>query len=588
MIQNEHASTISDASGSTPPTNHPGSLTRRQFIASATAGAVGTITAGAVGYTVTHSKASAEETGTGATEVEEDQRSSDNPTVRKHVDVVPATSQWAMPAYVDKPDEVLTYDMVCVGSGLGGFSAGLTALQEGVKSVAVVERSDALGGNTAMAEGLTAIDTDLLKEAGFEDLNPDIIIQKEFDWHHYICDATLWSTVLRNNPDDINWLMDQGVKLVACVATGGADYPTHHIYEGHRGTSAIKALNERFVEAGGTVLTNTRVTHMLMDDNTVAGVQCITREGKVINIACKAVVLATGGAGANKDIVDLWTERNSDNQSWLGSPYITGDGIMLAVEAGMGKPYHLGGPGLGARVEPLDLASHFNCAAALESCDLWVNQDGRRFFNEGVTLSFYAPVNAIESQCFTYSVFDQGVMDHYVNDGADVGWAQYVKKGTLLTNAPDEVDREIRLGNPYVFKADTLEELADQIGFDDEAKQTFLDTVEEYNGFCRDGNDAKFFKDPYYLRELKTPPFYGARLKAGVVSQKGGVHCNCKAEVIKMTGKRINGLYVTGLDCGGFQSQTTGITIPGSVQGYALGMGRLSGKNGAAYILGNE
>ena len=55
-----------------------------------------------------------------------------------------------------------------------------------------------------------------------------------------------------------------------------------------------------------------------------------------------------------------------------------------------------------------------------------------------------------------------------------------------------------------------------------------------------------------------------------------------------MNGRRLNGLYVSGLDCGGFQSQTTGITIPGSVQGYSLGMGRLCGKHGAAYILGTE
>ena len=73
-----------------------------------------------------------------------------------------------------------------------------------------------------------------------------------------------------------------------------------------------------------------------------------------------------------------------------------------------------------------------------------------------------------------------------------------------------------------------------------------------------------------------------------MVSQKGGVHCNAKGEVIRMNGARLNGLYVAGLDCGGFQSQTTGITIPGSVQGYALGMGRLCGKNGAAYVLGTE
>lgn len=550
-----------------------GGVTRRQLLRGTAWGALGAAAMGLAGCAVPATEEAVAKTRGG------------NPTCPPHVDVVPPDSPWAMPAWVDEPDEVLDYDLVCIGSGMGGYSAALTALQEGVPRVLIVERADKTGGGTAMAEGLTAIDTPWMKEKGFAHVDPDTIIQKEFDWHHYICDATLWSTVLRNNPDDFNWLLDQGVEIVACVATGGAEYPTHHVYEGHRGVSAINALHARFEEAGGELMCRTRATHMIMDDGTVAGVQCITEDGRCVNIMAKAVVLATGGIGGNKDIVEYWTERNSDNQVWLGCPTATGDGVMLAVEAGMGKPYHLGGPGLGADVPPLDLASHFNCAAALESCNLWMNQDGHRFFNEGVTLNFYAPVNAIESQCKTFSVFDSEIMRHYTDEGADVGWAQYVPKKTKMVNAPAECDREIAEGNPFVFKTDTLEEMAEQMGI---PVSTFMETVEEYNGFCREGKDTKFFKDPYYLREIKTPPFYGARLKAGVVSQKGGVHYNSKGEVIKMSGQRVPGLYVAGLDCGGFQSQTTGITIPGSVQGYALGMGRQCGRNGAAYILGTE
>ena len=550
-----------------------GGVTRRQLLRGTAWGALGAAAMGFAGCVVPATEEAVAKTRGG------------NPTCPPHVDVVPPDSPWAMPAWVDEPDEALDYDLVCIGSGMGGYSAALTALQEGVGRVLIIERADKTGGGTAMAEGLTAIDTPWMKEKGFAHVDPDTIIQKEFDWHHYICDATLWSTVLRNNPADFNWLLDQGVEIVACVATGGAEYPTHHVYEGHRGVSAIAALHKKFEEAGGELMCRTRATHMIMDEDAVAGVQCITEDGRCLNIAARAVVLATGGIGGNKDIVEYWTERNSDNQVWLGCPTATGDGVMLAVEAGMGKPYHLGGPGLGADVPPLDLASHFNCAAALESCNLWLNQDGHRFFNEGVTLNFYAPVNAIESQCKTFAVFDSEIMRHYTDDGADVGWAQYVPKKTKMVNAPAECDREIAEGNPFVFKTDTLEEMAEQMGI---PVSTFMETVEEYNSFCRDGKDTKFFKDRYYLREIKTPPFYGARLKAGVVSQKGGVHCNSKGEVIKMSGQRIPGLYVAGLDCGGFQSQTTGITIPGSVQGYALGMGRLCGANGAAYVLGTE
>lgn len=501
------------------------------------------------------------------------------PAATSGIQVVPADSEWAMPDYVAVPDETLSADLVVVGSGMGGMTACLTAQERGL-SVIVVERAAALGGGSAFAEGCFAVNTPFLAALGFEDVDVDTILQKEFEWHHYICDATLWQTVIRNNPEDFQWLQDQGVVI---VETGGGRYgsvPTQHMYEGHRGKNAIRVMAELAVSRGGQILSDTRATHMLMTDDAVAGVQCVNR-GRVLNISAPAVVLATGGAGGNKDMIEQWTNRNTDNQYWLGCPTATGDGIALAVEAGMGKPYRLGGPGLGACVEPLDLNSHFGTAAAVESMDLWVNQDGKRFFNEDKTVTFFAPLNAIESQCKTFSIFDQGIMDHYINDGCDVGWAKYCRAGTKLVDAMDECERELASGNPYVFKANTLEDLVTQMGL---PVTTTLATIEEYNGFCRKGADPVFYKDPYFLRQISTAPFYGARLKGAVVSQKGGVHCNSSGEVITREGKIIPGLFVAGLDCGGFQSQTTGITIPGSVQGYALGMGRQCGRSAADYV----
>lgn len=508
-----------------------------------------------------------------------------NPTIGPIVEAVPANSPWAMPEYIDTPDEVLEAQLVCVGAGLGGMSAALTALQNGLSNVIVVERSDDVGGQSAQAEGITGIDTKWQHDLGYksEDINVDAMLQKEFDWHHYICNATLWRAVFSRNGADLQWLIDTcGPDTI--VGCGGGRYgsvPTHHFYKHNRGREMTIALADSIRSAGGEIMLNTRAIHMLMDDGKVAGIQCLTSDGKCINIMTPAVVLATAGAGANKDLIERWSERNTDNQYWHGIPTVTGDGIMLAVEAGMGKPFRFGGPGFAAGVEPLMLESHFCIAAAMESRGIWLNQDGERFYNEANNKLVYPPVNAIESQDRTFVIFDQDAMDYYKTKGVVNGWAQYAYPGELLTSAEEECEAEIAKGNPYVFKSDSLEEMLEAMQLPVEQGMA---SIEHYNQLVDNGEDTEYFKPADYLNAVRQPPFYGARLKALIISQKGGIHCNNKGQVTTRQGKAIPGLYVAGMDCGGFQSQTTGITIPGSVQGYALGMGRICGENTAAYV----
>ncbi|WP_165045868.1 FAD-dependent oxidoreductase [Adlercreutzia sp. ZJ138] len=511
-----------------------------------------------------------------------------NPTIGPIVEAVPANSPWAMPEFIDEPDEEMTCDLLCVGAGLGGMTAALTAMQNGVKNVIIVERADDVGGQSAQAEGITGIDTKWQHELGYssEDINVDFILQQEYDHHHYICNSTLWRAVFKRNSTDLQWLIDTcGPDTI--VGCGGGRYglPTHHFYKHNRGHEMCNALADACREAGAQILLNTRAIHVLMDNGTLVGMQCLTSDGKCINIHIKAAVLATAGAGANKDLIERWSERNTDNQFWHGIPTVTGDGIMLAVEAGMGKPFRFGGPGFAAGIEPLMLESHLNIAAAMESRGVWLNQDGLRFYNEAANKQVYPPVNAVESQDRTFVVFDQNAMDYYKTKGVVNGWAQYAYPGEQLLNAEAECDEEIAKGNPYVFKTDSLEEMFEQMQL---PVETAMETIEHYNAMVDTGEDTEFFKPKDYLEAVRRPPFYGARLKAMIISQKGGIHCNNKGEVTTRQGKSIPGLYVAGMDCGGFQSQTTGIKIPGSVQGYALGMGRISGENSAAYILGLE
>lgn len=186
------------------------------------------------------------------------------------------------------------------------------------------------------------------------------------------------------------------------------------------------------------------------------------------------------------------------------------------------------------------------------------------FYNEANNKLVFPPVNAIESQDRTFAIFDQEAMDYYKTKGVVNGWAQYAYPGQLLTSAEEECDAEIAKGNLYVFKSDSLEEMLTAMQLPVERS---LASIEHYNQLVDNGEDTEYFKPADYLNAVRTPPFYGARLKAMIISRKGGIHCNNKGEVTTRQGKSIPGLYVAGMDRGGFQSQTTGITIPGSVQG---------------------
>lgn len=266
---------------------------------------------------------------------------------------------------------------------------------------------------------------------------------------------------------------------------------------------------------------------------------------------------------------------------WCGAQGLTGDGIRMACEAGMGEPFRLMAPIVGTTVEPLGVASHLASLGAMNPYALWVNQNGIRFTDEGLTRAYTTSVNAVESQIKTFSIVDQNLFDRLVQEGdMNVGWGYYVNKGTALSDAPKELERELKANSENVFKADTIDELAKQMGID---PATLKNTVEEYNALVDSGADTLHGKKPEYLAEVRTGPFYGFRVKGSKVNMFGGIHINSNVEVVREDGSVIPGLYATGVECGGFQGETYGITVPSSCQGISLSTGRRSAKNAAAY-----
>jgi fumarate reductase flavoprotein subunit len=480
------------------------------------------------------------------------------------------------------PDETIDADIVILGSGMGGMSAAVTAAEEGAR-VVVLEKQAALGGGTNFAEGVFGMGSELQKEAGVTgDLND--LLEIELSYQRYLVDYTLWKFVAEGAEENLVWLMDHGVEFVELGMGPYAGIRTQHMYVDHRGSNMIAKLEEAARNLGVEIYLNTPGVHLLMDGEKVVGVQAESGD-HVLNVNAKAVILATGSAGENEELFNQYTTRTAEKYMWCGAPGLTGDGIRMAGEAGMGEPFRLMAPIVGTTVNPLGVASQLASLAAMNPYALWVNQDGIRFTDEGQTRAYTTSANAVESQVKTFSIVDQGLFDYLVNtEGHQVGWGYYVNKGTPLTKAPEEMERELENGNPDVFKADTMAKLAEQMGVDPAVLEK---TVDEFNALVDAGEDTVHRKKPEYLREVRTGPFYGFRVKGSKVNMFGGIHINSNVEVVREDGSVIPGLYAAGVECGGFQGETYGLTVPSSCQGIALSTGRRSAKNAAAYATQN-
>lgn len=475
-------------------------------------------------------------------------------------------------------DREMETDIVVLGSGMAGLAASIEACEQG-SSVVLLEKEGALGGNTAVAEGVFGVGSRLQKELGITVDVQDILTQ-EFEFHHYNLNTRLWETIANNSAQDIDWLMDHGVEFKT-VTTPAVGPKCWHVFKDSHGFEAVNTLAAAAEDLGTQIMQSTPGISLLMDGDRVVGVRAQDAEDSLIDIRAKAVVLATGGMAASDEELIKRTCAESGKFCYLGVEGPTGDGLKMAEQAGMGKAGRITVCNIGINVEDLGFFNQFGVCMGMEPTNLWVNEDGVRFFPESSTFLMTTAGNAIMNQHKAFSIIDQASFDRLMAEGPILGQETATVAGQPCQDLKDNVDKALDRGNRNVFVADTLEELAEQMEIDPD---TLIETVDEYNGFCDAGADPVYNKSPEYLVKVSVGPFYGARLATNVLSTFGGVRVNKNMEVIKAEdGAPIPGLYAAGIDCSGFQGDTYGIIIAGSTQGVALGGGRIAGSNATAF-----
>lgn len=456
---------------------------------------------------------------------------------------------------VERTPQTLECDVVIVGAGGAGLTAAIQASQDGA-SVIVLEKMPMVGGNSLKATGgMNAAGTRFQAALGITDSGVQEFITDTMNGGHQLNDLELVTTMAQQSSDAVDWLADLGAELPKVAATGGTVHK--YLHEPADGSAVGSFLVEKLSAAcdtmGITVMLNTEATELIMDGGRAAGVLAHDREHDY-TINAKAVVLATGGFGAN---YEMMTSYNSALAGAVTTNHAgaTGDGINMAVAVGADtvdmKQIQLH-PTVYQETGLLVSESVRSMGGIL------VNAEGRRFTNDMSTRDAVSNAELEQPGSYAYIIFDQRV----VNDLHST--QKYINSGLTVS-------------------ADTYEELAKLMGLEGAAVQNFVDTMEKWNAAVASGKDSEFGRNNGMDEGLSTAPYYAIKIAPGIHHTMGGLRINTSGEVLKTDGTAIPGLFAAGEVTGGVHG---GNRIGGNAVCDFVVFGRIAGSSAAAYVQG--
>lgn len=476
--------------------------------------------------------------------------------------------------------------IVVIAAGPSGLSAAVQAAEDGAE-VIVVEKAAAVGGAANMGMGPLGIGTRYQKQN-----MTDISVEKAFsmfmEYTHYNVDARLVKRYFEQSAETIEWLEDMGVEFEGAFRYFPKSEATWHIVKtdagiGPRAASFMnKALYARAQELGVKVLLETPAKKIIMENGKVAGVLAEDKDGNEVKITCRAAIICTGGAGCNKQfILEETGYRHGEDMFNFAIPGIMGDGLRMAWEAGADKlPVRIEQTAVVVGVDDLpgSIANIFG------QPNLLVNKFGKRFMNEDEMQNGTYLSNAVSHQKDRtgYSIVDTSIVKYYMRNGVDN--VSLVRPDPDVSDFIQGIAMAQENGNMDLIVADTIEELAQKAGIDEDS---LVNTVEDYNDYC-DSVDEEFFKPKKYLRPLIKAPYYCAKICPGGYGTVGGIRINENCEACGKDFEPIPGLYAAGADSCNIYDDSYMFLLPGNSMGYAVNTGRIAAMSASEYIDSEE
>ena len=503
-------------------------------------------------------------------------------------------------------------DICVVGAAGSGMAAAIVAKQKGAGSVLLLEKQHAPGGCTVMSAGMMGVDTPVQRRFGFH-YSTDEAFHQVMNLFNWGVDAKLVRKWINGSGENFEWLEELGVKYDFCC-TETADereFENYHHRMGEwdgekwvmkmQGPVLVRALRENCEKYGVELMTNTRASHLLIEDGRVTGVKAENAEGELI-VHAGAVILATGSFSSNPELVKRFfaSDEYKDVRFMGGLPHSTGDGILMAEEAGA----FIG------RTGALYIGPHNHYPKASEVVSVLmrrphymkVNISGERFVDESLPMTNtfgWMQCVSVDKQpgkrCYT--ILSQKNIDDLMADKvhnpprwdtgcqldapASFGPGPDFEKGqdplTWRERIPQHLAYEEERG--IVKKCATLDEAAAWIGCD---AQTLKNTAAHYDLCCSRGYDDELLKDPRYLEPCGEGPYYVILGRTGIDNPLGGVIIDNRQRVLRPDGSVIAGLYAAGIMCSGWFNGT--YAYFGSEMSFTIYSGRSAGAEAAHYI----
>lgn len=440
-------------------------------------------------------------------------------------------------------------DIVIIGAGGAGLAAALESKDAG-KEVIIVEKMPVVGGNTLRATGgLNAAGTSVQKDLGIED-SPELHFEDTLKGGHDKNVPELVKIMTNNGADAVDWLIGLGADLSDVGRLGGASANRAHRPSGGGavGYNLVKTLSDNAEEKGVEILKETTATEIIYEDDQVKGIKANDKDGNEFTIEAKAVIVTTGGFGANSDMVIEYDE-SLKGFGTTNHPGATGDGINMATSIGADL------------IQMEEIQTHPTVVldkgymiteAVRGNGAILINRDGKRFVNEIDTRDVVSEATLKQEGKTSFLFFDEGVRESL-----------------------KAIEKYVDMG--LTTEADSIEELANSLDINSD---NLKETVEIYNGYV-DGKEDKDFSRADMPSKLESPKFYAIEVGPAVHHTMGGLKINEQTQVLNEEGQSINGLYAAGEVVGGVHG---GNRLGGNALLDLMVFGRIAGTEAAKNI----
>ncbi|MGA3421675.1 flavocytochrome c [Lactiplantibacillus plantarum] len=443
------------------------------------------------------------------------------------------------------------YDVVIIGSGGAGLTAAIQAHELGLNPV-ILEKMPKIGGNTTRASsGMNAAETNVQLHYHIVDSFGDFY-GETLKGGGGMNNQALLKFFTEHSALAIDWLADHGIKLDDLTITGGMS-----VMRTHRPSSMapiggflVTELLKQVAADQLPLFTDVKVDELLVEAGKISGVKATTPDGAV-TITAGAVLLATGGFGANKTLLGQYRDDLKNYQT-TNQPGATGDGILLAQAIGA-KLVDMDQVQVHPTVQQDTDHAYLIGEAVRGEGAILVDNQGARFVNE---LDTRKNVTAAIDQLGgtgAYLIFDRGIRDR-------VKAVEFYDHIGLVKTGTD------------------LETLATATGLD---AATLKQTVADWNQAVANHNDAAFNRTTGMDRDIAAGPFYSIHIAPAVHYTMGGIAINPATQVLNQDERPIAGLFAAGEVVGGLHGNNR---IGGNSIAETVIFGRQAGQQMFKYL----